>query len=428
MYEPKGDFWMRKEVSNLLANINKKFGQNAVRPARDIEDRAISRISTGSLSLDIALGGGIPVGRLIQIAGNYSACKSVIAYHIGKNAQRLIGKKQVPWEQYYTEANKVMHWIMCDAYDVGAIPLTVALIQSETHSYTNDWAEGIGLDTANLIFVQPESMEEALEIAIQLQKSGEVDLIIHDSYAAYIPTKALEASAEDTYQMGLKQKAFGDYHGRLQAINNKLEREGKIPTTIIAINQLREKIGAYGNPEYVPGGRSIGYTISVEIRLRKGDAICTGTGDNKTTIGQIIKFKVEKNKTYKPYTNGEFDFYFEEGGTVPAGHVDNAKELIIEAICYGIVEKTGSWLKYNGKLIAQGAEKTIDIIRNDPKLFEEIKAKVMKVAFDDTKVPEHVDNTTEVTEEELADFTESIGNSPEPVSPKKKTAVKKGKK
>lgn len=426
---------MRKEITNLLNNINSKFGMNAVRLASDIDGIAISRIPSGSISLDIALGGGIPVGRLIQIAGAYSACKSALAYHIARNAQRKLGKKKVLWDKHTTEKNKVYRWVLCPITDFDAIPLTVALIQSETHSYSNDWAESIGLDIDNLIFVQPDSMEEALEIAIQLQKSGEVDLIIHDSYAAYIPAKALDTSAEETYQMGLKQKAFGDYHGRMQAVNNKLEREGKLPTTVVAINQLREKIGAYGNPEYVPGGRSVGYTISVEVRLRKGDAIKIGTGENSRIIGQTIKFKIEKNKTHKPYLTGEFDFYFDDGGTVPAGHIDNAKELIVEAICYGIIEKAGSWMKYNGGNIAQGADKTVETVRNNPELFEEIKDKVMKIAFEEANTIEDRDEEEITEDEHLLDLDfdtrcmpPKIVDSEFEASPVKKAAKKPAKK
>ena len=135
-------------------------------------------------------------------------------------------------------------------------------------------------------------------------------------------------------------------------------------------------------PEYVPGGRSIGYTISVEVRLRKGDVLTIGTGDSKIPIGQVIKFKVEKNKTYKPYMNGEFDFYFDEGGTVPPGHIDNAKELIIEAIMYGIIDKKGSWFSYKDIKLGQGKETAIEFIRNDEALFDEIRAKTVAVAFE----------------------------------------------
>lgn len=369
---------MRADLKKIMDGINKSFGLNSVRPAKDLED-SLYRIPTGSISLDIALGGGIPSGRLITLAGAYSACKSLIAYYTIKNAQKM-HKKEILWEKHCTDTKKVYREVLCDASDKDAVPLKVALIQSESHSYTNDWAEKVGIDVDNLLFITPSGMEEAVEIATQLQKAG-VDLIVFDSYAAMTPIAVVEKDAQDTVRMGIKQQLFGEYHGKFQAVNNKLDREGKLPCTILAINQLREKIGAYGNPEYIPGGRSVGYTEAVEIRMRKGEPLTIGTGENKEVIGQVIKFKVEKNKTYKPFTTGEFDFYFEEGGTLPPASIDNAKELIIEAICYGIIEARGAWYYYNGDRIAQGKEKVFEEMRNNPKLFEEIKAKTMKLAF-----------------------------------------------
>lgn len=392
---------MKKELLSLMTKINKDFGMNALRPAVDLEE-VVWRFSTGSLSLDIGMGGGIPVGRMTQIAGGFSACKSAILYHAIANAQKT-GKKKVRWERYCTKDKEVQRWIPCNLSSKGAEPFMCALSQSESHSYSNEWAGGIGVDVKELIFNQPFGMEEAIDIAIALQESGELDVQGHDSYGAYKPIKVLETDQKDSVRMGIKQQALDDYHGKYQAHNNKLEREGKIPTTLIALNQLREKIGGYGDPEYETGGRSVGFTSSIIIRLRKGDYIKIGTGDNARVIGQVVKFKIPKNKTYKPFQTGEFDFYFDEGGPVPPGHIDNAKELIVEAICYGIIEKKGSWLAYNGINIAQGADKTIQIIREDKKMFEEIKNKVMKVAFESDVEREDVFGTDEILPGELTE-------------------------
>ena len=229
---------MRKELKSVLDNINKKFGINAVRSASDLED-VKWRIPSGSISLDIALGGGIPVGRMIQISGGFSACKSALAYHIAANAQKM-KKKKVLWEKYSTKDKPVYRWIITDKDDPEGVPLSVAIIQSESHSYTNDWASAIGINIKDLAFVTPEGMEEGLEIASYLQQSGEVDVIIHDSYAAYKPIKVLDKSMNDSVQMGIKPQLFDEYHGKFHAFNNRAEREGRIPTTLIAINQLRE--------------------------------------------------------------------------------------------------------------------------------------------------------------------------------------------
>jgi recombination protein RecA len=236
---------LRAEINAIINKINKDFGMNAIRKASDVEE-VKSRISSGSLTLDIDLGGGIPIGRMTQISGGFSACKSALAYHIAANAQKM-RKKLVRWDKYCTKDKEIKHWVICDPKDKEGVPLVVAIIQSENHSYSNSWATGIGINVDDLIFVAPEGMEEGLEIAGQLQKSGEVDIIIHDSYAAYKPIKVIEKSQEDTVQMGIKNQCFDEYHGKYQAFNNRLEREGKLPTTLIALNQLREKIGAYGD-------------------------------------------------------------------------------------------------------------------------------------------------------------------------------------
>jgi len=393
---------MRKEIENLIAKINKDFGINAIRKACDVEE-VKARIPSGSISLDIDLGGGIPIGRMTQISGGFSACKSALAYHIAANAQKMRKRKE-RWEKYCTKDKEVLHWVICDDNnDPMGDHLVVAIIQSENHSYSNEWAAGIGVDIDNLIFIAPEGMEEGLEIAGQLQKSGDVDVIIHDSYAAYKPIKEIEKSQEDTVQMGLKAKCFDEYHGKYQAFNNRLEREGKIPTTLIALNQLREKIGAYGDPEYEPGGRSIGFTCSVSLRLRRGDWITLGTGDNKRIIGQITKYKTHKNKTYKQQQTGEFDFYFDEGGTVPAGMIDNAKELIILGIVYEVIERRGGWYYYNGSQLAQGEANVVTKVREDEKLFAEIKNAVTKLALEvDVERPDAF-GTDNVTEEDLTE-------------------------
>lgn len=390
---------MRKEVSSLIASMNKKFGMNAIVLATDLENVAY-RIPTGSITLDIDLGGGVPLGRMTQISAPFSAGKSVLAYHIATEAQNM-RKKLVRWDKYSTKDKEVQHWVICDKNDPQGVPLVVAIIQSESHSYSNQWAEQVGVDINSLIFARPEGMEEGLEIASQLQQSGEVDIIIHDSYAAYKPIKVLEKSQEETTQMGQAPKNFDEYHGKYQAFNNRHEREGRLPTTLIALNQLREKIGSYGDPEYEPGGRSIGFTCSVSLRLRRGDWISVGAGENKRIIGQVIKYKTTKNKTYKQQQSGEFDFYFDDGGVVPAGHFDNAKELIILAIIYGVIERRGAWYFYKGNQIGQGEAKVVELFRNDEKLFAEIKAIVVKTAFNSDIERDDVFGSDSLTKEDL---------------------------
>jgi recombination protein RecA len=410
---------MRKDINSLMAEINKNFGQNAVRPAKELEEKCY-RIPTGSLSLDIDLGGGLPVGRMIQISGGFSACKSAIAYHIIANFQKW-KKKQVIWDKYSTPAKPVYHWIVVPPDDPEGVPLQCALIQSESESYTNKWAEGIGVNVEDLIICYPEGMEEGLEIASKLQQSGEVDLIVHDSYAAYKPVKTLDTSFGESVQLGLKPKLFDDYHGKYQAFNNKAEREGRLATTLVALNQLREKIGVtYGEAEYTPGGRSIQFTASIDLRLRRGDWITDNGKRDGNRIGQVVKYKTHKNKTYKQQQSGMFDFYFEEGGAVSAGCIDNVKELIILGVIYGVIERRGSWFYYNGEQLAQGEAKLVEVIRNAPDIFEGIKQATTKVAFESEVEREDVFGTEEITPEDLSVGEDIV------ISPVKSTKKKKG--
>jgi len=197
---------------------------------------------------------------------------------------------------------------------------------------------------------------------------------------------------DESVQMGIKPRLFGEYFRKFQATNNRLLREDKLPCTIIGVNQLREKIGAYGDNNYTPGGRAIGFTASLDIRLTKGDWISIGSGVNKQIIGQQIKFKVHKNKVGVPQKTGMFDFYFDDGGTVPRGFIDNFKEVIIEGIAYDVIQKAGAWISYKDVKV-QGADNFIEILREREDLFEEIKEKLMEVALNS-------DNTVEDSEED----------------------------
>ena len=157
-------------------------------------------------------------------------------------------------------------------------------------------------------------------------------------------------------------------------------------------------------PEYEPGGRSIGFTCSISLRLRRGDWIKVGTGVNQRIIGQVVKYKTVKNKTFKAQQTGEVDFYFDEGGTVPAGHFDTAKELIILSIVYGVVEKRGSWFYYNGEQLAQGTDKVIEYIRGNEELFNIVREQTLKVALASEMEREDVFGTNELTTEEQAEL------------------------
>lgn len=338
---------MNKEIQKLINDLNKKYGNNVVKLGCDDID-VIKRIPTGSVALDIALGGGIPVGRFTQISGPLSSTKTTQAIHIIREAQKL---------------NYVC-----------------AMIDAEGTT-DRKYLESLGVDVDNLLYTRPDGLEEATQLMLDYQKSGVVNLVVWDSIEATPPTKEMETDMEDSLQMGIKQKLLASFFRKYQAGNNYLSREGKEPFTLIALNQLREKIGTmYGDPEYTPGGRAIGFTASVDIRLRKGDWIAEGKGDNKNIVGQIVKFKIEKNKTYKRMVSGEFDFYFAENSVgIPVSYNDNVKSIIVEAINWGIIQRGGAW--YNlGEEKFQGLEALLKYVRDNEHIIPDLKEQIIELA------------------------------------------------
>lgn len=390
---------MDAKTRAFLDKMEKKFGKNVLRPASSIKEEFTRRCSTGSVTLDIATAGGYPVGRFIQVSGAFSSTKSTTVYHGIKNFQKMtktVGDKK--------------------------IPLKVLLIQGENGSWTDEYGRSIGIDTDELMVNECASMEEALEVAIQCQLNEIADVIVFDSFAALVPMKEADSSMEDSVQMGIKPKLFDEYFRKWQATNNKLSREGKHPVTVIGINQLREKIGSYGDPEYTPGGRSIGFTASMDIRLRRGDWITIGTGQNKEIIGQQVKFKIHKSKVSIPQKTGMWETYIDEGGPVPKGHIDNFKEVVLESVAYGVVDKAGAWMSYKD-IKVQGADKLVETLRDRPELFEEIKAATMDVAL-----AEHEAELKEYVPEEILEEIaeeEEIPEKPKPKSKLKKAVKKK---
>lgn len=383
------------DLKKIKEEMDKKFGFNAVRVASELEEE-LFRIPSGSISLDIALGGGIPGGRMTHIAGDFSAGKSALAYHILANAQAM-KKREIEWVKYKNSKEPRKKWVVGKTGE----DLLVALLQFESHSYANDWGESCGLRINDLLISYPDGLEEGVDIAVALQRDYGVDVIAVDSYAAAKAIKELETDSQGTTQMAIKPKKLDDFHGKWQANNNKRSREGRIPCTLIALNQIREKIGGFspsGQPvNYSPGGKSKDFTASCEVLLRKGEHITTGSGANKRAIGQVVKFKIQKNKTYIPFLTGSYDFYFDEGGPVPPGNIDNGKEIAIEAVAFDVIEQKGAFYYYKGEKIAHGSDNLIGYMRNveNAKVAEEIRRELMKVAFDEIK-----ENPPEGTEEE----------------------------
>lgn len=351
------------DIDKLVKDINKKYGINAIRRGCDIKEQMNFKIPTGSVGLNSALNGGLPSGRYITLAGQESSGKSLLAYKAIATVQSM-RKKIVKDNDFEYEV----------VSEDGDIPLKAALIQMECGSYSSDWGEIHGIDNNELIFCQPEGMEQAFDIVYALQQAG-VEFIVIDSIAAMLPTKEIETDLQDTVQMGLRAKCLQSFHGKFQSYNNTLERNGKLPCTVLAINQFREKLGGYGDPTVIPGGSSQKYTNSLEIRLRAGDYLKEGSGVNQRIVGRIVKWKLQKNKVGTAFLDGEYDLYIDDG-LLPRGTIDTAKELVVLAMVNGIIERRGAYYYYDGSQLAQGQENTIELIRNDQELFLDIVSKL----------------------------------------------------
>lgn len=344
----------KKELQNLADSLNKKFsevdGEKVITlgfPA--YVDKTVKRIPTGSFSLDIALGGGLPLGRYIEISGDFSSTKTTQALHILREAQKA--------------------------------GLTCAYIDVEGTTDEN-YAESLGVDVDSLLYTRPDSLEEATQIVLDLQRSQQVQFAVLDSIAAMTPNKEQDKNMNENMQMGIPQKLLSEFFRKYQANNNRLSRRGANDFTLIGINQIREKIGVmFGDTTYTPGGRAKGFTASVDLRLRRGDWISEGTGSNKEIVGQVVKFKIEKNKTYKRMQTGEFDFYFSENEAgIPEGFNDNMKEVILNAVLYDVIKRKGAYYTY-GDLQFKGSANLIETLKNDTALVEDLKKEVMRVAF-----------------------------------------------
>ena len=334
----------------LVESLNKKFGENAITlgfpKTAEGKIKMIQRVPTGSFSLDIALGGGLPLGRFTEISGALSSTKTTQCLHIIRNAQKM--------------------------------GLTCAFVDVEATT-DETFMRSIGIDVENVLYSRPDGMEEACQLILDLQKSGTVHLAVLDSIAAMSPNKEQESAMDETFRMGVPQQMLGEFFRKYQANNNRLEREGKQSFTLIGINQLREAIGKYGDPEYTPGGRAKGFTASVDIRFRRGDWIAEGTNDNKEFVGQIVKFKIEKNKTYRRMQTGEFDFYFAEnkGGITPFFN-DVEKEIVISAIEWNVVERQGSWFSFTDQKY-QGISNLISAMKENPEMVEIMKNQILQL-------------------------------------------------
>ena len=292
----------------------------------DHEKREIDVISSGSLSLDIALGiGGYPKGRIIEIYGPESSGKTTFALHAIAEAQKLGGR--------------------------------VAFIDAE-HSLDPQYASKLGVNTDDLLLSQPDNGEQALEICEALVRSGAISVIVIDSVAALVPQAEIEGEMGDSH-VGLQARLMSQALRKLSGVINKTN------TIAIFINQLREKVGImFGNPETTPGGRALKFYSSVRLEIRRSEQIKLGTD----VVGNKTNIKVVKNKMAPPFKNCTVDIMYGEGVSQEGEVIDLASEA-------GILEKSGSWYAYKGEKLGQGKENVKELLKNNKDLFDELMVK-----------------------------------------------------
>jgi recombination protein RecA len=316
-----------KALDMALSQIEKQFGKGSVMRMGENLDMGIEAISTGAMALDMALGiGGLPRGRIVEIYGPESSGKSTLAMHVVAEAQRNGG--------------------IC------------AYIDAE-HAMDPVYAGAIGVNTDDLLISQPDTGEQALEIADMLVRSGAIDVIVIDSVAALTPRAEIEGEMGDSH-VGLQARLMS------QALRKLTGTLSKSNTIAVFINQLREKIGiAYGNPEVTPGGRALKFYSSVRLDIRRIEAI----KDGADVIGSRTRVKVVKNKCAPPFRQAEFDIEYGKGISREGSLLDVGVEL-------GFVKKSGAWFTYEGEQLGQGREKAKEFLRETPELMIEINERI----------------------------------------------------
>lgn len=315
-------------LDNAIKLIEKDFGKGAVmRLGENVDNMNVEALSTGILPLDLALGiGGVPKGRIVELFGPESSGKTTVALHMIAEAQKYGGY--------------------------------AAFIDAE-HALDPIYAENLGVNIEELLVAQPDSGEQALDIAEKLIDSSALDIIVIDSVAALVPQAEIDGAMMDL-QVGLHARMMSKAMRKLTGIVSKAK------TVVVFINQIREKVGiSYGNPEVTTGGRALKFYATVRIEVRRGDVIKAGS----EMLGNRTKVKIVKNKVAPPFRTAEFDILYGEG-------VSRSNTIIDMAVAHDIVEKGGAWYSYNGTKLGQGKENAKAFLESHPDMFEEIEEKV----------------------------------------------------
>mgnify|MGYP001086982943 CR=1 FL=1 len=357
-------------IQNAILQIEKQFGKGSIMRLGEAVQMNVACISTGSLTLDVALGvGGLPRGRIIEIFGPEASGKTTVALHVVAEAQKAGGK--------------------------------AAFIDVE-HALDPVYAKALGVDIDNLLVSQPDTGEQAMEITEALVRTQAIDVIVVDSIAAMVPKAEIEGEMGDTH-VGLQARLMS------QALRKLTSCIGRSNCVAIFINQLREKVGVvYGNPEVTPGGRAMKFYSSVRLDVRRIDTLKNGSD----VIGNRVKVKVVKNKVAPPFREAEFDIIYGKG-------ISRVGEILDAAVMLDIIQKSGAWFNYGDARLGQGRDNVKEYMLRNPKFAEDIAAQVMANADKLSKLPkaskkkkkggkrdqdeeDQVDLDVEVTDDSLA--------------------------
>jgi len=318
-----------KALDLALAQIEKQFGKGSIMKLGDSQIMNVSTIPTGCLALDLALGvGGIPRGRIVEIYGPESSGKTTIALHVIAEAQKTGG--------------------------------IAAFIDAE-HALDPIYASKLGVDVDNLYVSQPDTGEQALEITEALVRSGAIDIVVIDSVAALVPKAEIDGEMGDSH-VGLQARLMSQALRKLAGVINKSN------TSVVFINQLREKVGVmFGNPEVTPGGKALKFYASIRMDVRKGEVLKNG----QDVIGNKTKVKIVKNKVAPPFRTAEFDMIFGEGMSKEGTILDMAADR-------NLVQKSGAWYSYGDLRMAQGRDNAKIFLKDNPEIMQALEVEIRK--------------------------------------------------